>query len=130
MTEFFSNELDNAELVDYGPVLDVGPQTGGTYDIPVTAQPNNRPWDAPGGQRGDYSADVLGILRDGVGIWAQKQRNDQFLDYQRYEATNGGVYRQGRSTPIQTATGTVTVRSNNNMMYLLIGVGLILLLRK
>lgn len=129
MSEEFFN-ADTSEWVDYGPPLDIGPQTGGTYNIPESAQQNNLPYDTPGGVVGRYGSDVLGILSQGIGVWSQYQRNKQFIDYQRYEATNGGIFMQGRPAGQMQAAGSVQVRGNNNMMLLVLGVGLFLMMRK
>ncbi|MYM39656.1 hypothetical protein [Duganella qianjiadongensis] len=123
---------DQLDLAAYGFVpetYDVGPTNDGTYNVPTAAQPNNQPWDAAGGTLGQYSTkDVIGLLRDGIGIWSQNKRNNQFLDYQRYEATQGGVFTQGR--PVGTrATVTAQASGNPTMLILLIG-GALLLLRK
>lgn len=132
MDEFqYSDSLDlgayGFEPVDYT----VGPTNNGTYNVPSSAQPSNTPWDAAGGTLGQYSAkDVIGLLRDGIGAWSQNKRNNQFLDYQRYEATQGGIYQQGRPNAYPTSA-VVTARASGNpvMLILLIG-GAMLLLRK
>jgi hypothetical protein len=107
----------------------IGPNSDGTYSVPTAAQPSNRPWDTGGGTLGNYSSDVISILRDGIGAWSQYQRNNQFLDYQRYEATQGGVYRQG-----YPAQGAVTVAAGTNLsptlMLMMGAVVVVLLLRK
>lgn len=115
------------QTADYGSV---GPTNDGTYNVPDSAQPNNTPWDAAGGTLGQYSTkDVIGLLRDGIGAWSQNKRNNQFLDYQRYEATQGGVFTQGRPNPGQ-AGAVVTARASGNPMTLLLIGGFILLLVK
>lgn len=124
---------DSLDLSAYGftpESYDVGPTNDGTYNVPTSAQPNNQPWDAAGGTLGQYSAkDVIGLLRDGVGIWSQNKRNNQFLDYQRYEANQGGVFTQGRPVGGTRATVTAQASGNPTMLILLIG-GALLLLRK
>lgn len=121
---------DYSEWVDYGPELNVGAQSDGTYSVPAAAQPNNVAWDTGGGFLGQYGDDVFSILREGVGAWAQYQRNNQFLDYQRFEATQGGLYRQGVPAGQMRANGAVQVSGNNNMLMILLVVGAVLLLRK
>lgn len=108
----------------------VGAQSDGTYVLPTAAQPNNAPWDTGGGFLGQYGDEVFGILREGIGAWAQYKRNDQFLDYQRYEATSGGLYQQGLPAGPYRATGAVAVSGNNNMLMILLIVGAVLILRK
>ncbi|MFL6675879.1 MAG: hypothetical protein ACJ8LG_21630 [Massilia sp.] len=110
---------------DYG---NVGPLSDGTYNVPTSALPSNQPWDTGGGSLGSYSNDVFGILRDGIGAWSQNQRNNQFLDYQRYEATQGGIYRQGVPNGVPV---TVAARATMSpTMMLMIGAAVFLLLRK
>lgn len=132
MMEQFFNTNYNGESVgpDYIDNGNVGPQTGGTYDIPATAQQSNLPWDTPGAVRGQYGSDVLGILSQGIGVWSQYAQTNQMLDYRRYEATNGGVYAQGRPAGQMAATGRVQVSGNSNMLLLLLIGGAFLLLNK
>lgn len=111
------------------PDYDVGPQNNGTFSVPRSAQPTNTPWDSAGGTLGNYGNGVLGILQQGIGAWSQYQRNNQFLDYQRYEATSGGVFTQGRPNPMPISA-QVSARTSNPMMLILIVGAAILLLRK
>lgn len=114
---------------DYYSSGNVGPQNNGTYSVPSNAQPVNQQWDTGGGSLGQYGNQVFGILRDGIGAWSANKRNEQFLDYQRYEATQGGVFRQG--APNQQYTGTVAARTNIDPMMLILMVGAaVLLLRR
>lgn len=128
----YSDQLDlgayGYQTADYGSV---GPTNDGTYNAPASSQPNNTPWDAAGGTLGQYSTkDVIGLLRDGIGAWSQNKRNNQFLDYQRYEANQGGVFTQGRPNPGMSGA-VVTARASGNpvMLMLMIG-GAFLLLSK
>jgi hypothetical protein len=109
----------------------VGPNNNGTYGVPASAQTSNQPWDSAGGVLGGYSKEIFGILTQGVGAWSQYKKNEQFLDYQRYEATQGGVYQQGRPNPIPYPVQTVPAAMGISpvVMILLIG-GAVLLLRK
>ncbi|MCE3602384.1 hypothetical protein LXA47_01990 [Massilia sp. P8910] len=110
----------------------VGPNNNGTYGVPTSAQTSNQPWDSAGGVLGGYGKEIFGILSQGVGAWSQYKKNEQFLDYQRYEATQGGVFQQGRPNPmpvypvqnVQTAFGMSPM-----VLILLVG-GAVLLLRK
>lgn len=108
---------------------DVGPQSDGTYEIPSSAQPTNTAWDAGGGTTGDYRG-ALDILRLGIGAVSQYKKNSQFLDYQRYEATQGGLFPQGRPNA-QMVQGQASVSAFGNPMMLMLMAGFaILLLRK
>jgi hypothetical protein len=87
----------------------IGPQYDGTYSVPSSGVPANTPWDAAGGNTGNYGSDVLNVLKLGVGAWSADRANTQLLDYKRYEATNGGVYQQG--SPAQIAAQASVTRS-------------------
>lgn len=107
----------------------VGPNSDGTYNVPAEALPSNTPWDTAGNSVGNYGSDVIGLLRDGIGAWSQNQNNQQFLDYQRFEATQGGVYRQG--VPANGLPVTVAARATMSpLMLIMIGGVVLLLLRK
>lgn len=126
MDESLADQLNASGYVM--PTYDVGPQSDGTVMVPNNALPTNQQWDTGGGSLGQYGSQVFGILRDGIGAWSANKRNEQFLDYQRYEATQGGVFRQG--APNQYS-GVVQARASVDPMMLLLIVGAaILLLRK
>lgn len=124
--------LTNQSLDEYDPsdAGSVGAQPGGTYILPDAAQPNNRPWDTPGGTLGQYGSDVLNILKLGVGAWSQYQARQDFLDYKRFEATAGGVYQQGQRAGGVDAQGRVVVQGNNNFLLIILVVGAIFILKK
>ena len=113
-------------MPDYG----VGPTNAGTYNVPASAQPVNTQWDSAGGTLGQYSGDVFTILSQGIGAWSQYKRNDQFLDYQRYEATQGGVYQQGRPNQVPLGATVTAGASISPLTLMLIAGGAYLLLRK
>lgn len=73
----------------------VGPQSDGTVAAPQAAQPNNQPWGVGGTSFGNYTGQVLDVLKFGVGVWQQNDARNDFYDYKRFEATNGGLFRQG-----------------------------------
>lgn len=134
MNDFFGNPLDstsgdNGLACTTDPT--VGPQTGGTYSLPDAAQPNNTPWDTPGGSSGQYGANVLDILNRGIGAWSQDQTQRNFIDYSRYEATNGGIFQQGYGA-FPGVRGGVAVQAggNGNMMLLILIAGAFFLLHK
>lgn len=125
------DQLDLSSVGYEMPDWSVGPNNNGTYNVPDTAQTSNRPWDAAGGSLGNYGGDVWQVLSQGVGVWSQYKKNQQFIDYQRYEATQGGVFQQGR--PAGSYQTGVAVRANaqgNPLMLLLLIGGAVLLLRK
>jgi hypothetical protein len=108
---------------------DVGPQNDGTYTIPDSAQPVNQQWDTGGGQSGNYGGQVLAILQQGIGAVSQYKKNQQFLDYQRYEATSGGVFAQGRPNPMlmPQAQANVSLFGNPVVLLMVVGVAVLLL---
>ncbi len=89
-------------LTDWSGVADatsattgVGPQTDGTYGAPSATTPSNQPWGVGGTTGGNYAGQVLDVLKFGVGVWQQDQARQDFYDYKRFEATSGGLFRQG-----------------------------------
>lgn len=92
-------------------IYDIGPQPDGTYSAPSPALPVNNPANVAGNPS-VTSLSGLDVLRAGTGILSQVAQWDlsrQFLDYKRYEATNGGLYRQGVPAGyIRTANGQIT----------------------
>lgn len=125
------DQLDFLETGYETPDWSVGPSNDGTYNVPDTAQTSNRPWDSAGGTLGQYGGDVWQVLSQGIGVYSQYKKNQQFIDYQRYEATQGGVYQQGRPTNGYQAGVAVRANAQGNplLLILLVG-GAILLLRK
>lgn len=121
--------LEDSWSYDGGGLSSVGPNNNGTYNVPSSAQTYNTPWDAAGGGLGQYGNDVFQVLQQGIGVYSQYKKNQQFLDYQRYEATQGGVYQQGRPNPTTGAVVQARATGNPLMLILLVG-GVILLLRK
>lgn len=73
----------------------VGPQADGTYGIPPTGQAVT-PIDAGGGPSGNYGPAILDIFKFGVGAYQQNQNMTAAYDYRRFEATQAGLYQQGR----------------------------------
>lgn len=83
----------------------VGPQSDGT-NISATASIIPAPVDAGGGMPGAYSKDVLDIFKFGVGVWNGQASQKNLLDYKRFEATQTGLWMQGRpATFAQSAQG-------------------------
>lgn len=82
----------------------VGPQTDGTYAIPSAAQPNNSPQNTAG-YPADSSSSALDILKYGVGVITNAWQFNSMLDYKKFEATNGGLYRQGAPAPLSVQAG-------------------------
>lgn len=73
----------------------VGPQNNGTYEIPVNAQQVNLPQNTAG--YSSVTPDWVGkILSQGIGALTQVKMAQAQIDYRRAEATNGGLFFQGR----------------------------------
>jgi|JXWR01.1.fsa_nt_gb hypothetical protein len=127
--DFLANDQATIDFINTDG--SVGPQNDGTYSYPNTAQPNNKPWEAGGGSTADYGSDILGILKYGVGAFANVTAQKNMLDYKRYEATAGGLYQQGRPAGYRPGYGYVNGAQPNNMLFwvLIIG-GAVLLLKK
>lgn len=86
----------------------VGPNRDGTYSVPDTAI-KSQPVDVGGGPPADYGQQVLDVFKYGVNAWSQTQARKDFLDYKRYEATQNGLYMQGRPAMLAAArTGGVS----------------------
>lgn len=85
----------------WGLDLGIGPSTDGTYGIPTTAQPNNDPSNTAGFPS-ITSGSALDILKFGVSAITDSWKFGQVLDYKRFEATNGGVFAQGKPANIAT----------------------------
>lgn len=84
----------------------VGPQSDGTYQVPATVQANNGPVDVGGTPAGSYSGNISDIFKYGLqvlGTVGNYNLASQALDYKRYEATQGGLYVQGRPAGVVTA---------------------------
>jgi len=71
-----------------------GPQFDGTWNYPVSAIPVNNPANTAG-----YSAQtpawISDVLKQGIGVLGSYVNTQAALDYRKFEATNGGLYRQG-----------------------------------
>lgn len=90
----------NAPDITYGGI---GPQDDGTLllsDIALMPQPN----DTAGGIPATYPQGILDIFKYGVGVWQQQANQSAILDYKRFEATNGGLYQQGRGAAVPRAS--------------------------
>jgi hypothetical protein len=74
----------------------VGPQSDGTNFQSFAAYPPS-PTDAGGGPPADYSATVLDIFRTGINAYTASANQQAVIDYKKFEATNGGLYQQGRN---------------------------------
>lgn len=116
--------LGNDQSLNIGD--NTGPQTDGTYSYPSAAIQTNDPSNTAG-----YSAStpawVGDVLKSGVGVLGQYFQQGQMLDYRRFEATAGGLYRQGYPA-LLSRNGQAQV--NSPLLIALILGGVFLLARK
>lgn len=82
----------------------VGFSGDGTYTAPAVSMVA-APVDAGGGPAGNYGAQVLDIFKFGVGVWNQREQQQNLLDYKRWEATQYGAYMQGQPALTLGANG-------------------------
>lgn len=81
----------------------IGPQTDGTNTPSPTAATIPKPTDTAGGSPANYTQAVLDIFKFGVGQYSATVQQQNMLDYKRYEATNGGLFQQGKSATLPAA---------------------------
>lgn len=112
----FGNPIDGSQ---------VGPQTNGTYVYPGAAQPLNQPWDSGAPSTGAYSPAVLDLFKTGIQAVSSAYQTNQLIDYKKYEATQGGLFRQG--APAIFANGATGTNGSGMLMLLLIVGGIVLL---
>lgn len=98
----------------YGTTSEVsaGPNIDGTFTTPGAAIIPN-PVDAGGGAPASYSKDILDVFKFGVSAYSQQKQQQNLLDYKRFEATQTGLWMQGRpalfSQSAQGGTGNLVV---------------------
>lgn len=81
----------------------VGPQTDGTNVYSPIASTIPTPADTAGGAPAQYGSAILDIFKTGVGAWSAANAQQQLFDYKKFEATNGGLYQQGKSAAMPAA---------------------------
>ena len=94
--------FDSASANSTPDPLMVGPQTDGTNLISGTAVVVS-PTDTAGGQPANYEQNVLDIFKFGVQAWSDSNARQQMFDYRKFEATNGGLFQQGRIAQMPAA---------------------------
>lgn len=134
MYDYLSQPVDSyiSGSVDYAPDgwdSPVGPQSNGTYGIPVTAQQRNSPQNTAGWSS-SISQSTADLLKYGIGALGQLGMAKMQVDYARAEATNGGLFYQGRPALLgRNGLGMVSGGMNLSVLLLIAG-GAWLLLRK
>lgn len=87
-----SGDIGLGNTLTYSDIA--GPQSDGTYAVPVAAQQVNDPANVAG-YSATMSDSTYKLLSQGIGTLGQLGLANMNLDYRRYEATNGGLFRQG-----------------------------------
>lgn len=82
----------------------IGPQTDGTNIPSGTAATIPTPTDTAGGAPAQYGQAVLDVFKYGIGAYTATVQQQNMLDYKRYEATNGGLFQQGRAATLPKAS--------------------------
>lgn len=75
--------------------FDIGYNNDGTFNTPISAQQTNNPQNTAG-YSSTISPAVANLLSQGIGTLGKLGMGAMQLDYARAEATNGGLYYQGR----------------------------------
>ena len=94
--DFTAGGGDNADT-------SVGPQTDGTNVYAPIASTIPTPADTAGGAPAQYSSQILDLFKFGVGVAQQQANLNAAFDYKKFEATNGGLYQQGKSASMPSA---------------------------
>lgn len=115
---------DSAGINDTLTPSMIGPNTDGTYTQP-DASIQIQPVDAGGGMPAEYPQPILDIFKFGIAQYTATQQQAQLLDYKRFEATNGGLYRQGQPAGVAAAA---TGGTSNLMVFAAIGLVAVILL--
>lgn len=92
----------SAQDTVYGSFGDVGPQTDGTNLLSVISTVPT-PSDTAGGAPANYAQPILDLFKFGISAASAANSQQQILDYRRFEATNGGLYQQGRGAAMPSA---------------------------
>ena len=115
MSQFWDNAAGGGAVYDT-----IGPQVDGTVMPSDIAATIPQPTDTAGGQPAQYAQSVLDIFKFGVGQYAATVQQQNMLDYKRYEATNGGLYQQGKSAAMPRAA-----QGGGSSSLVLLGIGAI-----
>lgn len=122
MQDYF--DVGGETAYDFGST---GPQTDGTYDIPESALQVNDPSNTAGYPSSNDS-DLFSILKFGVGAATDIYKFNSGLDYKRYEATQGGIFEQGRASSVpRIASGKISI---SYVLIAVAAVGVLLLLTR
>lgn len=97
----------------------VGPQSDGTYNIPLLGQTISSGADQ-GGNGASYDPAIFSLLNNGLGAFTKIYTTGQQLDYQRYAATQAGLVAQGQAA--SSLAGAQFAAVNSNKMMLILGV--------
>jgi hypothetical protein len=122
MSAYLDSQVGDPYYTD--SVGSIGPQTDGTYSTPVVSNAVT-PYDAGGGPAANYGPQVIDFFKWGTATVLNQKNQVAQLDYKRWEATQAGLYQQGRPANMYTnANGGPT---GQLIMFALIIGGVILL---
>lgn len=96
----------------------VGPQSDGTYNIPLLGQTISSGADQSG-NGSSYDPAIFSLLNNGLGAFTKIYTTGQQLDYQRYAATQAGLVAQGQAAT--SLAGAQFAAVNSNKMILILG---------
>lgn len=96
----------------------IGPQSDGTYNIPLLGQTISNGADQAG-NGSSYAPSVFNLLNNGLSAFTSIYNNGQQLDYQRYAATQAGLVAQGQAA--SSLAGAQFAAINSNKMMLILG---------
>lgn len=105
MATFF----DSTGQVDIAATINdaIGPQSDGTYGYPAAALQVNNPANTAGYASTAPQSD-LSLLKWGAGVLQGQIQFGNFMDYKRFEATNGGTFQQGQVASVpRVASGSI-----------------------
>lgn len=106
---------------------DIGYQDNGTFVTPDAATPVNSPQNTAG-YSSSISPQVAMLLSQGIGTLGKLGMGAMQMDYARAEATNGGLYYQGRYAGLaRNGNGQVNQPMNLSVLLLIGGLAYLLL---
>lgn len=95
----------------------VGPQSDGTYGIPLLGQTISNGADQAG-NGASYSPAIFNLLNNGLSAFTSIYNTGQQLDYQRYQATQAGLVAQGQAATSLASAQFAAINSNKMLLIL------------
>jgi hypothetical protein len=94
----------------------IGPQSDGTYNIPLAAQAVTG--SDTGGAGYNYAPGVFNLLNNGLSAFTKIYTTGQQIDYQQYAATQAGLIAQGQAASSVASAQIGAINSNKMLMIL------------